>query len=155
MPEPDFNFRGNEIIIINVIHKREKKKMGHTGFKPTTSGAWRTDGRTLVNCMDLTNYYVEVRKNWISKWFEHSSLPIEYQPGIAREYGFVCRSRKCPNARPEIAPEATNTSAAGVCMTKKQIKKIRFIVLLVIIRNITFLSICISMFFTNNARKWC
>ena len=44
VPGPDFNFRGNEIVIINFKFTKEKIKMGHTGFEPTTSAAWRTDG---------------------------------------------------------------------------------------------------------------
>ena len=57
VPGPDFNFlelfhdlqSKNDIIIINeIIHKREKKN-GYVGFEPTTSGAWRTDGRTDID----------------------------------------------------------------------------------------------------------
>ena len=45
VPGPDFYFRV-KWNYYNKWNSKEKIKMGHTGFEPTTSGTWRTDGRT-------------------------------------------------------------------------------------------------------------
>ena len=55
--------RGNENIIINEIHKRENENWVTRDLNPRPlERDGRTDGRTLINCVDLTNY-VEVREN--------------------------------------------------------------------------------------------